>query len=503
MTMAIVIRRTVIAAAIVAPLLALQMHAAAPVPVQIYPPPPATGGSLVIAVLADHYTAGEQKEFEIAARNIINYSLLSDSYYAPKAGAFKILTMFEAWTASTSTPSSNYGFELGAGVSNCSIHWANNTTTLIESVVRTPLNPAITIVIGNYDYNFGCKQDNWVYVAAGSFGDRILEHELGHALANLWDEFSLADNMNTVYPGVADHGNCSTLTPPQWMPLTGATNKPECALFGQGIVRPFDTCRMRTGGETPFCKVCTTEMDGAFDEYLHPASPLPTDSLGERAVGRPGAGPRLVLARFDQPPASAPSPSGGLSMLVRVNKDTGATSILSTSEISGPIVPHYRRVGDYVYEIMEGQNTVASSVIPGNPFQTHPYTGAAAPHTAPPTDGAFNITIPGVNKMDIARGARVLDITIWRLEPGIGPDAITPSQLTKLKALGKCKQIGQVPSDRLKDAVQGIGLGRDNSERGDQGGRGEQRGRGDQGGRGRGGQTERGRGGPPDRTKGL
>jgi IgA Peptidase M64 len=453
MSMKRFLKCTVIAVVFVAAFLVFAVHAA-PTPMTIYPPT-GSGGPIVIAVLADHFTAIEEDDFKAAANNFITYSLMSDPYYLLHASAFSVKAIFEPWTASPSTPSSNYGFELGAGVSNCSIHWAVNTTTLIDNVVRAPLNPAVTVVIGNYDYNFGCKQDTWTYIAVGSLGNRILEHELAHAIGGLYDEFSLPENINTRHPETRDHGNCSTLPTPQWMPLAGASNDPECDLYGVGVVHPFPTCRMRAVS-AKFCEVCYYEMKSAIEEFTNPpAAPtsLPISSAGFFG-GQPPPQPNSQPA---QPRIPVTAQNRSVSVLVRVDRDTRQTAVLSATDISGPVVQHHRRLGDYVYEINEGGNTIASGVIAGNPFDSHSFGGTSIPHTSPKNESAaITVTIPGITRAMLRSGSRAVDIFFYQFGPSIGKDPITPQRLAELKADGtKLKRIGEVPYAALKVAAAG------------------------------------------------
>jgi hypothetical protein len=430
---------TVIAAMLLAPLFMWDVHAA-PTPVQIHPPTGA-GGPVRIAVLADHFTSGEQDDFNAAAQNFIQHSLLNDPYYRAHASAFTVKTLFEAWTSGAAP--SNYGFELGVGSSSCSIHWATNTTSLVDAVVRPAMNPVLTVIIGNYDYNFGCSQDTWSYIAVGSLGNRVIEHELGHSIGGLDDEFSLPDQLTTPYPSTKDSGNCSTLTPPQWANVPSSGSIPECDLFGVGISHAFQQCRMRVPDQA-FCAVCNAQMDGAFAEFT-PANPAPTDLP---VVG-------AAFFSFQPPPPPPPAAGRSVAVLVRVNDQTGKTTVLSTTEVPGPAVGHYRRLGDYVYEIREQDRTVASSVIAGNPFSTHSYRGMAAPHASPVAhEVAINVTIPDISKAALASGLRAPEIIFYKLgRAGTGP--ITPQRLADLKSSSIAREIARVPYSALKFSANG------------------------------------------------
>ena len=247
---------------------------AAQTPTQIHPaPPPDVQRPITIAVLADGFTQVQEGDFKDAAANFFTYGLLLDPDFEPHKDLVTIKTIFK----SVATPSeSQFGFKLGTGVTNCSISWnesedATGTTALINAVVGA-LNPTHVVVIGNHNYNFGCSHDIWSYVAVGAVGEPILEHEFGHLLAGLKDEYVIDALKNTPYPGPWDKKNCSTAKPPYWMnvglPSTPA-NLTGCALYGVDIVHAFEDCKMGTKG-AKFCHVCNREMQATWDFYGNP-----------------------------------------------------------------------------------------------------------------------------------------------------------------------------------------------------------------------------------------
>src|SRR5262245_60177480 len=103
MTLITVVRRAVIAALILVGLIVFALErSAAQTAVRSYPTSGA-GGPVSIAILADHFTSDEQADFEAAARNLVNFGLLSDPDYAPHASDFTVTTIFEPWRKSAAT----------------------------------------------------------------------------------------------------------------------------------------------------------------------------------------------------------------------------------------------------------------------------------------------------------------------------------------------------------------------------------------------------------------
>src|SRR5207247_144690 len=107
--------------------------------------------------------------------------------------------------------------------------------------------------------------DHWTYVSAGAREvGGVLEHEFGHLIAGLFDEYALSENTNKDYPGpVVDGPNCSTnVMSPVWagaMWTPPADHRPGCRYYGQKIIRPYQDCRMRSDG-IDFCAVCADTM---------------------------------------------------------------------------------------------------------------------------------------------------------------------------------------------------------------------------------------------------
>lgn len=431
--------------------LVLPTTLAAQQPVQIHPASGMPSGPIVIAVLADHFTVNQEAAFNQAAANFLIHGLLAEPFFAAHKPAITIKTVFQPWVEGTP---SNYGFVLEAGKTNCSINWADNTPQLIEAAVRASVNPAHVVVIGNHRFNFGCQEANWAYVARGAVGQQVLEHEFGHLLTGLYDEFS-DPNQRPIHPGGIDRANCSSRNPPQWTPLglPGVTNSPGCDLHAAGIVRPFPDCKMRSP-RTKFCEVCSRELHSAIscfgkEEPCNPAPPGP--NAGNRAS--PPAGlPTTVRVSgagfFLQPPPPPQLETSSVQLLLRVNR-TGNITVLTATDVVGPVISQHRRVGDYAYEITDSGKTIAVAVVPGDPFKTRSSRGGAGSHSNRDDDGAATIlvSVPQATR-ETLRG-RAIEIAFYRLG-STGNRGISPDTLPGLRSEKQATRFAGLPVDALR-----------------------------------------------------
>jgi IgA Peptidase M64 len=424
--------------------LATQSNSARQTPVQIYPTGGSTGGPILLVVLADRFTAAQEIDFNQAAANFINHGLFADPYYSTKGSSFTVKTIFQPWTPGTP---SNYGFELGAGVTNCSIHWAPDTTARLEDAAGA-LNPFRILVVGNYTYNFGCTDDTWSYVAAGAVGQQVLQHEFGHLLAGLYDEFHTAEHVSHPHPEAPiTRANCSTNpAAPHWGTGSTFSNAAGCDLYGSGIVHPTDSCRMGLHGQT-FCQVCQGEMDAAIAESTPSADARPSlDNLRTTTAGF-----------FSQQPTTPPANDNrSVRVLLEVNRETGSVSVKRATDATGPVRSQHQRTGDYVYEITDGGKPLSVGVIAGNPFETRSYRGGTSQHAAAETSTAnILVTIPRETRQSLIRAGRNIEIAIYRLEAQAGNEPVTIDRLGDLKKRERVRPRARVSAKDFRAALEG------------------------------------------------
>lgn len=433
-------------------------------PVQIHPPVAGPNRPITIVVLADNFTAAQQFDFDEAAANFFLHGLLPDGFYSQHASAITVKTYFRPVSAPRA---SNYGFRLGPG-SNCSITWdhgGTNTAALVEDDAG-PHGATHTVVIGNYNYNFGCQAGEWIYVAVGAVGRDILQHELGHLIAGLYDEFALPANIGQVPEAPIKRANCSTRRPaPHWNDITNPMPMylQDCAHYPR-IFRAFHDCRMGAHG-TEFCPVCVREMNAEIACRINPlrsgCSAPPSGPSGSLMASHRRGGafsvvrtaPAIVPASGALQDPSAPVPI--LRLLVRVAPDDKQTpmTIVAANDSNGRFIPRVRRVGDYVYEVTENGVTTALGVLPGNPFEARAYSGGLSEHTVRPTpDATFLIPVPNLIR-SAALSSRPIALAIYKLGPAVNNDLITPARMANFKESQDVTLIGRLTPNQVQEQL--------------------------------------------------
>jgi hypothetical protein len=458
--------------------IAMLVFAGAITKTQLHPPGNASA-PLVIAVIADHYTAGQEQEFLYDAENFFLNGLLVDDYYKNYAGDVQIVTYFEPVAAGVG---SNYGFSVGAAGGNCAVSWQADTMSKLEAVVNPPggantINPRHFVVIGNHPYNFGCTQGTWTYVAVDAVGTDVLQHEFGHVLADLFDEWALASNGSTPYPEIipkTDLRNCFDLRntpPPHWSALPGAGQIPGCDLYQTGIVHAFQDCRMGASHHATFCAVCKLNMDAAFlyernPEWDNPNITNPNiqnPNVSNPNQARRGAHdePHIIAAAFElqPPPKITLKPATArpiMRLVVSFDPAKFTLAVKSASFTIARYVPQYRRLGgQFVYEFTDAANTILEvGVLPGHLFEGRSYRGAAQQHqTAPPGAKDVVLLLPDLDEKTARDASRAITLQIYRLSPTVSATRITPNVLRDLKDSKTAERVAQATSDQIRGAL--------------------------------------------------
>ena len=455
----------------------------------IHPDVLGSGGPILIAVVGDHYLQGEEDEFDHDVKNFIKRGLLLDDYYKGHKDDWRFVSYFEPTDPGKE---SRYGFKLGFGPGNCAVmdnqDPAKPTMDLLNDAVGTDA-PRHTIVLGNHPYNFGCSKGNWTYVAVGAVGTDVLQHEFGHRIAYLWDEWvppAATTNAGTAatttpyYPpswSPQDTRNCWPVgtgapTPPHWhspphVPppvfYTPFDDKPGCNQVAAGVIHPYDHCRMGASHMRKFCDVCKAEMDRSFAELVAEAiayggggggggsaDAARPDTLNLRASHEPAAGRfRIVNAAFalEQQPTPQPravaEPRPVLKVVMRYNPGTKAVTIRQMTDGNAQYVPNYRRVGQYMYEVRDGSTLVDVGVIPDQLFEVHGSRGGA-PHATGTVDTVdLVVMIPG--KTVESLNARPLQVRFLKIPARVTERSITKTNFEELRKGGGFEDWGETP----------------------------------------------------------
>lgn len=427
-------RRGFIGAALV-----LVVSAAAAAQTTIYPPPGTPGGDYIIAVVSDGYTDSESWKFDRAVSGLLLNGLMADPFYANRGSKFTIVKLFKGVPPSQQ---SSFGIALNYDISKCYIDYDHTTTTkAIEDAVAA-IAPERTIVIGNYEgVALGCSVDTWTFISAGAREvEGVLEHEGGHLIAGLDDEFALPENVDYTTPSV-NGPNCSNVfdsagnPDPIWKQPTSSCQTPppveECRLFQKKIVRAYATCRMRSDGPD-FCCVCAEWIDRVLAQYgatKESRARTPATILQAGFLIRPAA---------FQAPASAPAQKPSVRLLVRLTKKNvndangGTALIIAATEVKAPTPHRYVRTGDYVYGIIDGSTVLESAVLPGDPFQQRAFGSGGAPHGVESNNLSATVTVMIPNRTRAELLAHPVGVKFIRLEPTESRDNLDPDRFKSL-----------------------------------------------------------------------
>lgn len=419
-------------------------------------PPP-----FLIAVLADHYTNTQEQEFDYDVENFFKHGLLVDDYYKSQAGNMRIVSYFEATTAGQE---SAFDFEIGTGVGNCAITAGNNTMTKLQLAVGNTV-PTHFIVIGNHPYNFGCTKGRWTYVAVDAVGTDVLQHELGHLIAGLYDEWAMASN--GAHPGLTnDRLNCAPTPPPppHWNAgYVGFQNVPGCDLHPTGVIHPYTMCRMGATHHAKFCEVCKQAMDWRFVEMKTPGldnsnitGPQGTNP-SQQASDEPMARPRfrMINAAFIEqtpppkplpvPPIPPVVPRSIVRVLVEFNPDTNAIISKHRTFATGIYLPSYRRLGEFLYEVRDNSGTLEVGVWPDHLFEARGYRGGTQHATGPRQAAEVFVDIPNEDEKSFANPGRRLQVVVYRIPPTVKVQNINRIQFAELMKTNPLTRVAELP----------------------------------------------------------
>ena len=419
---------------------------------------------IVLAVVADNFTQDEVDDFNDAAANLFTYGLFAEGIYKDGKDVFTVKTIFHP--VPSTTRASRYGFRVGTDpASNCSIIWDQNGI-VTDDAIHDDVSAAVPeaehyVVVGNYDYTFGCRRGPWAYISAGSVGLPVMQHEMSHLVWGLFDEFSLPQHQSTTFPDgplTRTNVNCSTnVTSPYWHndPIfQGAAPLPGCALYGQGIVHAYHECTMGAHGED-FCPVCRriieTEVSCLRGPELCNPTPNPTSGVPSPPSNIRVSGAGLFITSTQQP-------TRVLRLLLRVSRVPGTPiQVISANETEGRAVSRSRRLGDYVYEVSENGKPLAVAVIPGNPFETRSYRGGVTEHRSAESDTAsVLISLADITTQMILEGKRNPAVAVYKLAPDVGAESITIENFNALRGKQRAILHAQLAAGNLREALKGL-----------------------------------------------
>lgn len=244
---------------------------------------------IVLLVTGEGYSKQQSQMFKSDVDRLIMNGLLGHDFFLDNRKAFNVYVA-ENWSNSPGTtagsgPKKDTAFDISFNDNqwgNYFGEWYKNKKTIRQlsiSEASTPSQPDHIILLVNTDHQGHGGETLGSYITLISNADPwwVLQHEMGHAIGKLLDEYS-ADN-NLVYKGPAyELGNSSTKgerysvpwsafvdpstpvpTPFWYTPKNGIGVFVGGATYAKGTYRPSMRCRMNNS-QDPFCKVCKDYM---------------------------------------------------------------------------------------------------------------------------------------------------------------------------------------------------------------------------------------------------
>jgi hypothetical protein len=401
----------------------------------VHPQAGGTNAPVQLAIVADHYTDGQEQEFNYDVQNFIKYGLLADPFYKTKGASMRIVSYFDATPAGQE---SRFDFEIGPGDGNCAVKAPQDVLTKLQAAVGTVL-PTHFIVVANHPYNIGCTIANWSYVAVDAVGTDVLQHELGHLVGLLFDEWALPSNGTTPHPGLINETlNCASGTP-YWVNNTnypGAKALPACDLYENGVFHADEHCRMGAMNHRKFCDVCNAAMEKAFAFVNSVPPPIETPQPQASHAPAAAAGFRIMNASFAttavmQDPSNPPRPI--MRMVVDFDPGSPAPDVRAVQMAVrqrifavGVYVPNHRRVGEFLYEVSDRNGVREVGIIPASYFKSRALTGGGAHGTGPARPVRMFLDIPNEDVKSASDKTRNLKVVVYRI-----PRTVTDPIITK------------------------------------------------------------------------
>ena len=425
---------------------------------QIHPSAASLTAPVRIAILADHYTGAQEQQFNYDVENFVKYGVLADSFYKDYAGSMDIASYFDE------TPpgqESRFGFELGPGDGNCAVKAPVDILAKLQAAVPpATVLPSHFVIIGNHPYNMGCTSGKWTYIAVDAVGTDAFHHELGHLVGELFDEWAMPSNGATPHPGlISDLFNCAPAPPPPpyWMnkpqfPL--AKTLPNCDLYANGVVHPYDECRMGAMNHRKFCDVCKEAMKNGF-AYVNSVPPT-YGTTQPQASHAPTAPPgfRIMNAAFVTAQAQqrelSNTPRPVMRLLVEFDPGsqtapTRAVKLEVKQRIfaSSVYVPSHRRVGQFLYEISDNASVRDVGIIADSMLRSRALQGG--PHgTSPVQPVQLFLDVPNEDAKTAADTTRNLKVTVYRIPRTVTDPIITKEIWAELRKTHKFEQVAEV-----------------------------------------------------------
>lgn len=243
----------------------------------------------------------------------------------------------------------------------------------------------------------------------------------------------------------------SAQQPPQQPPPgAGVKSRPGQAQRGQPLPGDASGPRMPAGepGKARIVVPADTPIAGRvlkMEAVLQtPIRPVPGEQPSReeaRAIKPSGGGGQSGRKALELPPGSH------LQLVLRVTEG-GEAEVVSAAEVPGPAPLTTEPLGDYAYEVTEGERTVAVQALP-DPFELRAFSppGKELGHhisRAKTATVAVDVPLP---KDDAAIGR--LGVNLIKLEPGRTIQKVDAAELVRLKQEKRVRVISTLPAARM------------------------------------------------------
>ena len=267
----------------------------------------------------------------------------------------------------------------------------------------------------------------------------------------------------------------------RWLPLVWAT----CVL---GLAVPVSANAQESGGpqgqgrnsqgEEDQRSLVTQPVTGAAmpgSQKLEDAAdrPLPGRPLTrmEQLIKTPPPVRRGQLPPLSQVTTAQPTLGGGqthavrpprpaksfLKIVLRVKSD-GSSEVLSATEMAGEPPVSEEPLGDYVYEVADGDETLAAEAL-SDPFAAHSFGGPEdekeGHHEIRSTEATIVVTVPG---RSLTSPLDKLSVRLYKVKPGVVLERVNSATVRKLKADNRLDAVVTSPAAKLAPEIRRRGV---------------------------------------------
>lgn len=379
------------------------------------------GEKKTFVVLGDGYSTADQAKFASDVDRLLLQGVFAQDFYKDNYGAFNV---YRVDLVSTDTGVSTPTFLKNTALKviyngiwdRCWIEESNATDRLITQAASKVAKYDYVLVLANESKYGGCRRGSRLYVTSGS-GWNVIAHEYGHAIAGLYDEYSVK-GAGPYKKQAINVNNCSTVlsrASVAWNQLIDAniavptdtlqgidSNQTVgeftgCNYAESKIFRPVKSCRMNSV-DKHFCPVCLGLLHDVISPFLtNAAAPLPADLSGQSGA----------LSDDDK----------FMNVIVRIRKNE-KPSVLKVTEVTGKLVSSQQAAPPYFFAFTKDQVTNYADFVSEDPYVVRGFADPEHPEQGEKLIEADSATIIlNIPRTDIASATHDLGMQLYRLDP--------------------------------------------------------------------------------------